>query len=125
MEVKMPDKGQVIAFGRHAVSYSAGAISAAVMLHALSQGQGDSATNALTQISTGVASIAAGLTTLVSIAMGVWAALKSGPFATLLQASKVLGDKGKIIVSDAKLADALPANVVAAPLASTSGKGNV
>jgi hypothetical protein len=113
MQISMPDKGQVIAFGRHAVSYSAGAISAAVMLHALSPSEGSSATNAITQISTGVASIAAGVTTLVSIAMGIWAALKSGPFATLLSASKVIGTQGQIVLKDAKLAAALPANVVA------------
>ena len=115
--MELPTQSQVVAFGRHVVSYSAGALSAGVVLHVVSQGQANDAGNAITQISTGVASIAAGLTTLASVAMGIWAAWKSSPFAQLLQASKVLGTQGKIVVNDPKLAAALPDNVVAAPLA--------
>ena len=117
MQFVMPDKSQAISFGRHVVSYSAGAVSAAVMLHVISGDQGQGLTAAITQISTGVASIAAGVATLASIGMGVWAAIKQSPFATLLSASKVLGTQGQIIVKDPKLAAALPDNVVAAPLA--------
>ena len=114
MQVTMPDKAQVIAFGRHVVSYSAGALSAGVLLHVISQGDATSAGNAITQISTGIGSIIAGVTTLVSVAMGIWAAVKSSPFAQLLQTSKLLGDSGQIVLKDAKLAAALPDNVVAA-----------
>ncbi len=127
MQLSVPNKGQVISFGRHVVSYSAGAVSAAVMLHVISGDQGQGITGAITQISTGIASIAAGVATLTSIGMGIWAAFKSSPFATLLQASKVLGNQGMIVVKDPALAAALPANVVAATAATpnTSGKGPV
>lgn len=117
MQFTMPSKGEVVAFSRHIVSYAMGGLTVGVTLHVLSQGDADSAGKAITQISTGLGSIIAGLTTLTSVAMGIWAAWKSSPFAQLLQASKVLGTEGQIIVKDPKLAAALPDNVVAAPLA--------
>lgn len=116
MNVSLPSKGEVIAFGRHVVSYGMGVLTAGVALHVISQGDADSAGKAISQISTGLASIIAGVTTLTSVAMGIWAAWKSSPFAQLLQASK-LPNVAQIVVKDQKLADALPDNVVATPLA--------
>jgi hypothetical protein len=123
--MQLPSQSQVVAFGRHVVSYSMGALTAGVALHIVSGDQAHDATQAITQISTGVGSILAGCTTLIALASAVWAAWKSSPFATLLQASKLLGDSGKIVLKDAALAQKLPDNVVAAPTGNTSGKGNV
>ena len=113
--MELPTKGQAIAFGRHIVSYSMGALTAGVALHIVSDGQAHDATTAITQISTGVGSILAGCTTLIALASGIWAAWKSSPFATLLQASKLPGVQ-QIAIRDPKLADKLPDNVVVAPL---------
>ena len=122
VELKMPSEGQLIAFGRHVVSYSMGAISAGVTFHVLSQGDASNAGNAITQISTGIGSVIAGVTTLVGVIMGVWSAWKSSPFAQLLQTSKLLGNEGTIMIKDPELAAKLPPNVVALPPAQAPSK---
>jgi|HubBroStandDraft_6_1064221.scaffolds.fasta_scaffold65276_3 hypothetical protein len=123
--MQLPSEAQVVAFGRHVVSYSAGAVSAGVALHVLSEGDAKTIGDAVTTIFTSVTSIITALSTLAAVAMGIWAGVKSSPFAQLLAASKVLGTQGRIIVKDAQLADALPANVVAAQPVNTSGRGNI
>jgi hypothetical protein len=122
--MQLPNQSQIVAFGRHVISYSAGAVSAGMVLHLISTGQGQDLGEAIRQISTGVASIIAGAMTILATASGVWAAWKQSPFATLLQASKVIGNSGQIVLKDPKLAAALPANVIAIP-ANTSGKGQI
>ena len=110
--MQMPNEGQLIAFGRHVVSYSMGGITVGVMFHVLSKGQAGDASDAITQISSGVGSILAGFTTLIAVASGVWAAWKKSPFAQLLETSQLPGVT-QIVVKDPVLADKLPSNVVA------------
>ena len=117
MQFAVPTKGQVLAFGRNMVAFGGGAVATAATFHVISQGDATSATGAISQIVSGVTNITTGLGTLLGIAMGVWAAWKSSPFAKLLETSKMLGDQGTIVLKDPKLAAALPDNVVAAPLA--------
>ncbi len=81
---------QVKSFGKHVVSYAMGGISVLMVVHILSPAQGGDATSAIDQITTGVKSIVAGITTLVSIAMGVWAALQQSPLAQLINGSTAI-----------------------------------
>jgi hypothetical protein len=82
--MKLPTLGQVASFGRHVVSYSAGAVTMAVALHAISGSDGASITGAVGQIVTGINSIAGGIATLLSIGTGLWAAWKQSPLSQLL-----------------------------------------
>ena len=110
--MQMPNEGQLIAFGRHVVSYSMGGITVGVMFHVLSNGQASDAGDAITQISSGVKSILVGASTLIAVASGVWAAWKKSPFAQLLETSQLPGVT-QIVLKDPVLANKLPDNVVA------------
>lgn len=81
---------QTKSFGRHIVSYTMGGISMAMALHLINDTQGHDAAGAVTQITTGIASIAAGLSTLIALAMGVWASIQQSPLWQLLNGAKAL-----------------------------------
>lgn len=65
--MNMPTMGQAAAFGRHVVSYSAGAITMLAGLHVISAGDATTISTSINQISSGVAQIAAGLAPLIAI----------------------------------------------------------
>src|SRR6185312_1268783 len=104
--MQFPSYGQITAFGRHVVSFSMGGIAFLTIAHIVTAGQAGDATNAINQISSGVASIIAGVTTLVSIGSGVWAAVSASLKSQVaaVQASPVV----QVITSDPKLAAAVP-----------------
>ena len=109
-------KVAAFAFGRHAVSYTAGAATAAaavaaygVSLHYVSSDQANAIVGALQNIASGVQAIVSGVTTvaggvgaLVAVGMGVWAAHSISP----KQAATVAADTlpGTTIVTDPKTA---------------------
>jgi hypothetical protein len=86
--MQMPNSDQVLAFGRHVVTFSMGAVTAGAALHIINGADQTSATNAITQISSGVASIVAGVSTLVAIASGVWSAFTASPLWQMLSVAK-------------------------------------
>jgi len=85
--MNLPTTAQAAAFGRHVLSYSMGAITAAAALHVVDGGQASSLTTAVNQIATGVTSIAGGVATLVSVGAGLYAAWSASPLRQLLAAA--------------------------------------
>lgn len=81
MSITLP---QAYAAGRHALTFASGAVMALASFHLISSGDAASATDAVSQIGDGVAKIAAGVTTLVGIGSGVYAAWTASPFRQLL-----------------------------------------
>lgn len=94
--------GQVTAFGRHVVTYGTGFVSALVVTHIASPEQGTDATNAITQISSGVASIYAGATTLIGLGSALWATV-SASLKSQIKSVQAAPD-AQVTVTDPKLA---------------------
>lgn len=67
-------QAQVAAMGRHALTFSMGAVSSLAAVHVISAGDAATISGSISQISTGVADIAAGLAPLIAIASGWYAA---------------------------------------------------
>lgn len=86
--MNLPTQSQVVAFGRHVVTYAMGGISMLAAVHVLSPTDATTATGAINQISTGVASIIAGVGTLVAIASGVYAAVTASPLWQIFAVAK-------------------------------------
>lgn len=117
MDIKMPDTAQVLAFGRHIVSYGAG-IATGVSVLGLWQNPQDmaNAQHAVKLISDGFAEVVTGFGILIPIAMGVFAAIKANPMVQMLiGATSILkgqSDTSKLTVADqktiAKATEALP-----------------
>ena len=117
MEIKMPDQAQVLAFGRHIVSYGAG-IATGISVLGLWQNPQDiaNATHAVKMISDGFAEIVTGFGILVPIAMGIFAAVKANPMVQMLIGAhsilKGQSDTSKLSTADqktiAKATEALP-----------------
>lgn len=105
--MKIPDQSQVLAFGRHVVSGAAGAIAYASLFH-LFQNPVDAgnATQAINQIGHGFGEIVGGVSVLVPIGMGVFAAIKTSPIVQMLMGAAALlkgkADPSKIAPSDQK-----------------------
>lgn len=85
----LPTQNQVVAAGRHLLTFAAGGIATAAALHAISPADATSATNALTQIGTGLASLIAGITTLIGVASGAYAAWSASPFSQIFAVKKI------------------------------------
>lgn len=89
--MKLPTQAQLAAFGRHIVSYAAGAVTAAAALHLLTPGQAGTITTSVQHISDGVSQIAVGVAPLISMASGLYAAWKSSHPQILKAAEKIPG----------------------------------
>lgn len=111
--MNVPTTAQAAAFGRHVVTFAAGAVTAGAALHLLTGGQASDATTAISQISSGVASIAAGVATLVGIASAGYAALTASPLWQLLAVAKN-PDVAKVVMTDPAAAGAVPSPKVTA-----------
>lgn len=107
----MPSKLQLTAFGRHVVSYGMGAVTVLAVTHSISSDQATNATNAITQISTGLASIVAGVTTLVSLISGLYAASSASLKSQI--AAVQAAPQAQVTVTDPKLAEGVPGVKVA------------
>lgn len=113
MQLKMPTYGQVIAFGRHVVSYAMGAVTMAAALHVVDNNQAASLTTAITQITNGVTSIAGGVATLITVLTGLYAAWSASPLSQLLAVAKNTEVK-QVVVASPATADAVPSSKVIA-----------
>lgn len=72
--MELPNSSQVAAFGRHVATYAAGAITAVSVLHIVSAGDAATLSDSLNKISSGFASIAAGLGPIIALVSGWYAA---------------------------------------------------
>lgn len=88
--MRMPTQGEVLAGGRHVVTYAAGGVSMFAALHLLTGGDAESAGKALNQIGSGFAEIVTGLGTLVAVVSGVFATLSANPLWQLISGSKAV-----------------------------------
>jgi len=111
MKLTMPTLAQSAAFGRHVVSYSMGAITAAAAVHAIDGGQASSLTGAVSQIASGVTSIAGGIATIVSVGAGLYAAWSASPLRQLLAAAA--NPNVQKVIAPA-IADSVPSDKVVA-----------
>lgn len=105
-----PEKSSLIAFGRHVVSYAAGAVTVAASLHAITPEQSHDLTNAINQIVSGVTTLAGGITTLASFG----AALYAGWSATRNSQIKAVAANPDVtkIVTTPQIAGSIPSEKV-------------
>lgn len=103
----LPNSSQVSAFGRHVLSYSMGAVSAAAVLHVISAGDATTIGNSISQISTGVAEIAAGLAPIIALVSGWYAAWSASHKSQIASVNAIPGVK--------VVAQAVPAITLTAP----------
>ena len=104
--MQTPSQAQIQAFGRNAVSYAMGAITVLAATHIASPDQAQTATNAITQISQGVALIISGGGTLVAFGSAMWATISASLKSQI--ASVQASPKAQVTVSDPKLAAGIP-----------------
>lgn len=97
-------QGQVIAAGRHLLTFVAGGITVAASLHAITPTDAANATAALNQIGTGVASLIAGITTLIGVASGLYAAWSASPFSQIFAVKKMADNPAQLVSKDAQVA---------------------
>lgn len=88
--MNLPSQHQLAVAGTHIATAGATAVATLGMVHLLNPDQVNSAGQAITQIGTGVSSIMTGAGTLVALASGIYAAITSGPLASLFRATKAI-----------------------------------
>lgn len=114
MTFPMPTSAQVNSALRHV--YTAVGTATAVLIYVgLSQGNATALGNGVHQIGDGIASIVAGVTTLIPVASALWAAWSASPFARMLAMNQDPGVKQVITVPGtpaAAAADAIPGNKI-------------
>jgi hypothetical protein len=110
MNLSFPTGAQLAAFGRHVVTYGAGAVTAGVAIHFLTPDQGSQITASLSNIVSGVNSIVGGVATLVAVFSGLYAAWTASP-SSQIKAVAANPDVSKVIAAPA-VADAIPSNKV-------------
>lgn len=108
--MNLPTMGQATAFGRHVVSYGMGFVSALAVTHIASQDQAQGATQAITQISQGVALIVSGSGTLIAFASAIWATVTASLKSQI--ASVQAAPQAQVTVTDPKLAEGIPGVIV-------------
>jgi len=101
--MQVPTQAQVLAGGRHVISFAAGIVAGGAALHAISPTDATNATNAITQIGTGFASIVAGVSTLVAVVSGAYATLSASPLWQIF-AVKQLAQTAAPVSKDAQVA---------------------
>lgn len=101
-----PTLGQVAAFGRHVVTFAAGAVTVAVALHVATPDDAQNATSAIDQIVSGSKSIVAGATTLIGLASALYASWTASPLSQLLSVSR--NPDVKAITTPPAVAAAIP-----------------
>ncbi len=95
--MNLPTAHQYAVFGTHAAASAAAVVAFIGFTHVAPADQVQSATVAIGQISDGVALIMKGGGTLVGFGMAIFAAVKSGPFASLLRAAaSIASDPAKV-----------------------------
>lgn len=107
MQLSLPTPDMMAAFGRHVVSYAAGAITVGVGFHVLSSDQGNSLGTAIGQVVSGVETTMGGLATIFSLGAGLYAAWTASPVSQAK--SLVRAVPGTTIMTDPAIAAATPA----------------
>lgn len=110
MNLSFPTGAQLAAFGRHIVSYAAGAATAGVAIHFLTPDQGSQLTAGITNIVNGVDSIVGGVATLVAVGSALYAAWTASP-KSQIKAVAANPDVSKVIAAPA-VANSIPSNKV-------------
>ena len=72
--MELPSQSQVLAIGRHVVSYAMGGVTVLGVMHIVSASDVATLTTSIDQISQGVALIAAGLGPIIGIISALWSA---------------------------------------------------
>lgn len=103
-------KPQIWSFGRHVLTFAMGGITVGAMFHVLTAGQATDATTAVNQVASGVQSIVAGMTTLIGIGSGLYAAYTASPLSQIKSVS-ANPDVSKIVTTPA-IASATPSSKV-------------
>jgi hypothetical protein len=97
VNITLPTRDQVYASGRHVVSFSMGIVAGLAAVHAINGPTASGAGDAISQISSGMASVIAGVTTLVTIISGLYAAFSASPLSQLFKGSAaVASDPAKM-----------------------------
>lgn len=112
MTFALPTLAQASAFGRHVVSYVAGAITVGVAFHFVSPDQGTQLTTGITQIVNGIETTVGGIATVASVGAALYAAWTASPRQQLL-AVAANPDVQKVIAKPA-VAETTPSDKVVA-----------
>ena len=112
--MNLPTQDQVLASGRHVVTFAAGGVTTFAALHLITGGDADSAIKALNLIGHGFSEIIAGGGTLIAIGSGIFAALSANPLLQLLKGSKAVASdpslaKDATVAQQAQVAIAIEA----------------
>ena len=123
--MNLPNQDQVLASGRHVITFAGGAVTMFAALHLITGGDAESAAKALSQIGHGFSEIIAGAGTLIAIGSGVFAALSANPLMQFFKGAKALAAdptlaKDATVAQQATVATAIEAmpkvqTVIAAP----------
>jgi X-X-X-Leu-X-X-Gly heptad repeat protein len=102
---------QVAAFGRHILSFALGGVAAAAALHVVAPTDAATITGAINQIASGVSSLVAGVSTLASVGLGLYAAWTA---SSKSQISAVAANPAvtSVVVATPALANSIPSNKV-------------
>jgi hypothetical protein len=120
--MEMPTQSQVYAAGRHVLTASVAIIGTLATMHLISADDAGKITDAFSQIGSGLASVATGVTTLVGIGSAFYAALtasKSHQVAAVGELAKVPGSGVAGVITTPTpegraLAESIPASTVVA-----------
>lgn len=88
--MNLPTQHQIVVAGTFIGSSAASVVATLGMIHLLSPADVNAATQAVGQITDGVAKIMLGAGTLLTIGGGVYTTIKSSPFASLFRASATI-----------------------------------
>jgi hypothetical protein len=119
--MQLPDLNwnQYKAAGRHALSYAAGAVTAAAFMGLISQSDSTSLMAGLNQIASGLTSVVQGIGVIAGVLAPIYAAYKAAHSASAQEQIKTVAAMPEVkgIVTTPAVADALPAEpkVVATP----------
>jgi tetrahydromethanopterin S-methyltransferase subunit D len=102
---------QSIAFGRHVLTFAMGGVTVAAALHVINANDAANASQAISDIGTGLAKVIAGLTTLIGLVSAFYAAWSASPFSQLLAVSENPSVE-KVVVTTSALANAVPSDKV-------------
>ena len=121
--MQMPTSAMLASFGRHVISYSAGAATVLVGVHALTPSQGGDLGTAVNQIVTGLTTAFGGIVTLVSLAAAAYGAWQRSPLHQIMSAATIIQPTGGKIVTTTDIASATPdhSNIISATQAAKPG----
>lgn len=110
---------QYKAAGRHALSYAAGAVTAAAAIGLISQGDSTSLLSGLNQIVSGLEGIAKGVGVMAGVLVPIYTALKAAHSASPQEQIKTVAAMPEVkgIVVTAAVAEATPSEKVVATVA--------